>query len=147
MLLSAHYKRLLLIENNSKVLIGWERWMKSSYPFGSYPNLELWHHHRILKTHIRHYDVICSYIENIYTTLWRHTNLCCLCQMRENRNGRLPQGKGLQIQINNKTIIEFGSRKIWGNIKASVCVICLSLRQITQTSALIIPHNLLDLIQ
>ena len=25
---------------------------------------------------------------------------------------RLLQGKGLQIQINNKTIIEFGSRRI-----------------------------------
>ena len=116
--------------------------MKSSYPFGSCPNLELWHHHRILKTNIRHYDVISSYIENTYTTLWRHNNLCCLCQMRENTNGRLLQGKGLKIQINNKTIIEFGSRRIWGIIKASVCVICLSLRlrQITQTSALIIPH-------
>ena len=69
--------------------------------------------------------------------------------MRENTNGWLLQGKGLQIQINNKTIIEFGSRRIWGIIKASVCVICLSLRlrQITQTSALIIPHILLDLIQ
>ena len=67
---------------SSKVLIGWERWMKSSYPFGSCPNLELWHHHRILKTNIRHYDVICLCIENTYTTLWRHTNLCCLCQMR-----------------------------------------------------------------
>ena len=140
---------LLFIENNSKVLIGWERWMKSSYPFGSCPNLELWHHHRILKTNIRHYDVISSYIENTYTTLWRHNNLCCLCQMRENTNGRLLQGKGLKIQINNKTIIEFGSRRIWGIIKASVCVICRSrrLRQITQTSALIIPHILLDLIQ
>ena len=28
--------------------------------------------------------------------------------MQENTNGRLPQGKVLQIQINNKTIIEFG---------------------------------------
>ena len=132
--------------------------MKSSYPFGSSPNLELWHHHRKLKTLIRHYDVICSYIENTYTTLWHHTNLCCLCQMRENTNGLcclcqnlkyqwLLQEKGSQIQINNKTIIEFGSRRIWGIIKASVCVICLSLRQITQTSALIIPHILLDLIQ
>ena len=61
-------------------------------------------HHRILKTNIRHYDVIS------YTMLWRPTNLCCLCQMREKTNGRLLQGKGLQIQINNKTIIEFGSR-------------------------------------
>ena len=140
---------LLFIENNSKVLIGWERWMKSSYPFGSCPNLELWHHHRILKTNIRHYDVISSYIEKTYTTLWRHNNLCCLCQMRENTNDRLLQGKGLKIQINNKTIIEFVSRRIWGIIKASVCVICLSLwlRQITQTSALIITHILLDLIQ
>ena len=60
--------------------------MKSSYPFGSSPNLELWHHHRILKTHIRHYDLICSYIDNTYTTLWRHTNLCCLCLM-QNTNG------------------------------------------------------------
>ena len=123
--------------------------MKSSYSFGSCPNLELWHHHRILKTNIRQYDVISSYIENTYTTLWvwGHSNLSCLCQMRENTNGRLLQGKGLQIQINNKTIIEFGSRRIWGIIKASVCVICLSLRlrQITQTSALIIPHILLDL--
>ena len=45
--------------------------------------------------------------------------------MRENTNGRLLQGKGLQIQINNKTIIEFGSRRIRGIIKASVCVISL----------------------
>ena len=80
------YVALLSIKNNSKVLIGQERWMKSSYPFGSWTNLELWHHDRILKTLIRHYDVICSYIENIYTTLWRHTNLCCLCQM-QNTNG------------------------------------------------------------
>ena len=99
------YLHLLFIEKNSKVLIDWERWMKSSYPFGSCPNLQLWHHHRVLKTHIRHYDVICSYIENTYMTLWRHTNLCCLCQMRKNTNGRLLQGKDLQIQINNKTII------------------------------------------
>ena len=92
--------------------------MKSSYPLGSSPNLELWHHHRILKTHIRHYDVIYSYIENTHTTLWRHTNLCCLCQM-QNTNGLcclcqnskykwFLQGKGSQIQINNKTIIEWG---------------------------------------
>ena len=112
--------------------------MKSSYPFGSSPNLQLWDHHWILKTHIRHYDVICSYIENTHTTLWRHTNLCCLCQM-QNTNGLcclcqsskykwLLHGKGSQIQINNKTIIEFGSRRIWGIIKGSVCVICLSLR-------------------
>ena len=32
--------------------------------------------------------------------------------MRENTNGRFLQGKGLKIQINNKTIIEFGSRRI-----------------------------------
>ena len=30
----------------------------------------------------------------------------------KNTNGRLLQEKGLQIQINNKTIIEFGSRRI-----------------------------------
>ena len=130
-------------------MIGQERWMKSSYPLGSSPNLELWRH-RILKTHIRHYDVICSHIENTYTTLWRHTNLCCLCQM-QNTNGLwclcqnskykwLFQGKGSQIQINNKTIID--SRGIWGIIKASVCVISVCV-----TSALIIPHILLDLIQ
>ena len=88
--------------------------MKSSYSFGSSPNLELWHHHRILKTNIRHYDVNCLYIENTYTTLWRHTNLCCLCQM-QNTNGLcclcqnskykwLLQGKGSQIQINNYII-------------------------------------------
>ena len=49
---------LLFIENNSIVLIGQELWMKSSYPFGSCPNLR----------HIRHYDAIWSYIEN-YTIL------------------------------------------------------------------------------
>ena len=37
--------------------------------------------------------------------------------MQENTNGRLLQGKVLQIQINNKTIIEFGSRRIRGIIK------------------------------
>ena len=58
-----YYWTLLFIENNSKVLMKW------SYPFGSSPNFELWHHHRILKTHTRHYDVICSYIENTYMTL------------------------------------------------------------------------------
>ena len=126
--LRLNYNCLLFIENDSKFLIGWEQWMKSSYPLGSCPNLEL-----------------C--VENTYTTLWRHTNLCCLCQIRKNTNGRLLQGKVLQIQVNNKTIIEFGSRRIWEIIKASVCVICLSLRQITQTFALIIPHILLDLIQ
>ena len=88
--------------------------MKSSYPFGSSPNLKLWHYHRILKTHIPNYDVICSYIENTYTTLWRHTNLCCLFKM-QNTNGLcclcqnskykwLLQEKGSQIEINNKTI-------------------------------------------
>ena len=55
---------ILFIENNSKVLIGQEQWIKSSYSFDSCPNLELRHVHSILKTHIRHYDVICSYIEN-----------------------------------------------------------------------------------
>ena len=54
----ACYYYLLFIENNSRVLIGQELWMKSSYPFGSCPNLR----------HIRCYDVIWSYIEN-YTTL------------------------------------------------------------------------------
>ena len=34
----------------------------------------------------------------------------------------LLQGKGSQIQINNKTIIEFGSRRKWEIIKASVCL-------------------------
>ena len=61
----------------------------------------------------------------------------------------LLQGKGSQMQINNKTIIEFGSRRKYGMIKALVCVTCLSLwlQLMTQTSALIIPHILLDLIQ
>ena len=34
------------------------------------------------------------------------------------------------------------SSRICGIIKAEVCVICRRLRQITQTEALIIPHNL-----
>ncbi len=39
------------------------------------------------------------------------------------------------------------SSRIWGIIKAEVCVICRSrrLRQITQTEALIIPHILREL--
>ena len=154
----------------------------------SSPNLELWHHHRIVKTLIRHNDVICSYIENTYTTLWRHTNLCCLflgftwrhnftggqlqinaqssegnsfslyvwdfvrffhsstakssihfgltplrltakypsetqeyqmqntnglcCLCQNLKSNWLLQGKVSQIQINNKKIIEFGSRRI-----------------------------------
>ena len=77
--------------------------MKSSYPFGSSLNLELWHHHRILKTHIRHYDVICSYIGNTYTTLWRHTNLCCLCQM-QNTNGLCQNSKyNTNLCLNNSS--------------------------------------------
>ena len=80
-------------------------------------------------------------------TLWRHTNLCRLCQKRENTNGLVAcvflcivYPKSDIYTNNNKKIIEFGSRRIWGIIKASVCVI-------TQTSALIIPYILLDLIQ
>ena len=55
----------------------------------------------------------------------------------------------IEIQINNKTIIESGSPMIYEIIKASACVFCFSLRlrQITQISALIIPHILHDLIQ
>ena len=34
----------------------------------------------------------------------------------------------IYVQINNKTMIEFGSRRIRGIIKASVCVICLNFR-------------------
>ncbi len=47
-----------LLKIIQEFLIGQELWMKSSYPFGSCPNLR----------HIRHYDVIWSYIEH-YTTL------------------------------------------------------------------------------
>ncbi len=36
---------------------------------------------------LRHYDIIWLHIENTYMTLCRHTNLCCLCQKRENTNG------------------------------------------------------------
>ena len=144
------YSFIFYIENNSKVLIGLERWMKSSYLFGSNPNLELWHHHRILKTHIRHYDVICSYIENTYTTLWRHTNLCCLCQM-QNKNGLCQnskykwflQGKGSQIWINNKTILEFGSRRIWEIIRASVCVIYNTNLCLNNSSYPTRPHSII----
>ena len=51
--------------------------------------------------------------------------------------------------MHNKTIIGFGFRMIARIINASVCVICLSLRlrQITQTSALIILAIMLNLIQ
>ena len=51
--------------------------------------------------------------------------------------------------MHNKTIIEFGFRMLAIIIKASVCVIRLSLRlqQITQTLALIIIANMLNRIQ
>ena len=32
--------------------------------------------------------------------------------MQDSKYKCLPQGKGLEIRINNKTIIEFGSRRI-----------------------------------
>ena len=39
--------------------------MKSSYPFGSSPNLGLWHHHTILKTHIQHYDIFVRILKTL----------------------------------------------------------------------------------
>ena len=63
---------------------GWNRHIRSV--------VELWQH-GILKTHIRHYDVICSYIENTYDVTLAYAvyakcrkiqHLCCLCQVREN---------------------------------------------------------------
>ncbi len=63
---------LLFIENNSRVLIGQELWMKSSYPFGSCPNLRHIRHYDVIWSYIeiiRHYDVILSYIENTYMAL------------------------------------------------------------------------------
>ena len=63
----------------------------------------------------------------------------------------LPPGVGScflsRFWIYNKTIIEFGFRMISRIMKASVCVIHLSLRSITQTSVLIIRDIVLDLIQ
>ena len=92
-----------------------------------------------MKTLIRPYDVTLIYAA--YAKCKIHMPYAAYAKIQNT----IFQEKGSQIQINNKTIIEFGSRII----KASVCVICLSLRlrQITQTSALIIPHILLDLIQ
>ena len=56
---------------------GWNRHIRSVVA-------QIWSYDIIIEywKHIRHYDVICSYIENTYSTLWRHTNLCCLCQMQ-----------------------------------------------------------------
>ena len=96
----------------------------------------------VLKTNIRHYDIILKHLYNLKTS-----HLLMLLMPNEEKYESLLQGKGLQVQINKKTITEFGSRRIWEIIKASVCVICLQLGQITQTSALKIPYILLDLIQ
>jgi hypothetical protein len=76
---------------------------------------------------------VCLYIEKTYTTLWRnlviywkfmtlwrHTNLCCLCQKRETEMAPSkerflftmqvftlrPTVSPIKIQINNKTIIK-----------------------------------------
>ena len=74
----------------------------------------------LLKSHLRHYDVIWLYVENTqntHMTLWCYTNLCCLCQNVKKYKWLLLE-KGLQIQINNKTIIEFSSCRTWRIIKA-----------------------------
>ena len=78
------YDNLLFIKNISRGLIGLELSVKSSYPPGSCPNLELWLHRGILNTNIRHFDVISSYILRKYCNMiWRHANLCGLCQSRK----------------------------------------------------------------
>ena len=65
----------------------------------------------------------------------QNTNgLCCLCKNLKYK--WLLQEKGSQMQINNKTIIEFGSRRIEELLRPRFVL-----------SALIIPHILLDLIQ
>jgi hypothetical protein len=80
-----------------------------------------------LKTHIRHYDVICSYIEN-YMTLWRRLNYAAYvnagkCRWLRRRKVNLvltQEFTTIKIQINNKTInIEFGSRRICWIFKPS----------------------------
>ena len=60
--------------------------MKSSYPFGTCP------------AHIRHYDVTL-----IYATYAKSGKI---------QIAGFFKVKSLQIQINNKTIIEFGSRRM-----------------------------------
>ena len=72
-----------------------------------------------MKTLTRHYDV----------TLIHAAYAKCKIQMAYTAYAKIQntndffEEKGSQIQINNKTIIEFGSRRIWEIIKASVCVI------------------------
>ena len=54
------------------------------------------------------------------------------------------KGKFCKIQINNKTIIEFGSRRIRGIIKASVCVICdITNRGLNNSSYPTRPHSII----
>ena len=100
-----------------------------------------WNRHiRSVVALIWSYDIIIEYWKHLYVFIhimtylfvyWKHLYdlmTSHLCQMRENTNGLccscqnlkykwLLQEKGSQIQINNKTIIEFGSRKIWGLLR------------------------------
>lgn len=85
--------------------------------------------HGILKNDVAPYDVTL-----IYVTYVKIRNIWIINNKTNNKT------------INNiKTIIEFGSHRIWGIIKASVYVICLSLW--LRTLALRFPHILLDLIK
>ena len=85
------------------------------------------------------YDISKGYLKHIFDIM-TSTNLCCLCQKRENTIGffcnlRLVYKASVfpvSIQINNKTLIKFGSRRIGEIIKVSVCVVSVCVK--TQTS-------------
>ena len=63
-------------------------------------------------------------------------------------NGRLLQGKVLQIQINNKTIIEFGSRGMRNYKGLGLCYLPQPSASADNTNlCLNSPHILLDFIQ
>ena len=90
-----------------------------------------------------------AFIMSSSTSAWLLSPLECSPQKQNGWTLRFCFWGWIKWKMYNKTIIEFGFRMMSWIIKTEVCVICLSLRlrQITQTSVLIIHDIMLNLIQ
>ena len=85
--------------------------MKSSYLLGSYPNLRLCLHRGILKTNVRNYESFRRILKNNVTrydvtliyTGFVNTGKIQIASSKE---------RYADLSLNNKTITEFGSRRI-----------------------------------
>ena len=90
-----------------------------------------------------------AFIMSSSTSAWLQSPLECSPQKQNGWTLRFCFWGWIMWKMYNKTIIEFSFRMISWIIKPRVCVICLSLRlrQITQTSVLIIRDIMLNRIQ